>query len=327
MLCASELRFSWGKGGLELVRLAVDAGYAGLAVGPSCSQRDLAPLVAEAVGAGLRVPLLAAPLGDGILPPGRRLPYLAGLDDRDERLSALRLVEDTWAAASPLGASFFTLELGAVELHGDPRTIAYRFARRELDEDEPGERQWRAVLAQRRALSPMVIDACRESLDRLLPRAEAAGLELGLQVMGPWGVPTPREAEALLDEYRGGPLGLVWDEARIQALTAAGVGPSIERRQRLARATRVLRCSEAVGIETGFAPGLGDPDGTGTLDFGASGSSSASTSTSTSAPASNPPPEWTVVGGRSDTTLAEIIRARTEVASRLPASPSTRGSS
>ena len=307
MLCASELRFAWGKGTLELVRLAVDAGFDGLAVGPACGHRDLAPLVAEAAGAGLRVPVLSAPLDERAPAPGRRLPYLAALDDPEERLSALRLVEDTWAAASPLGVFFFMLELGAISLHGGPETIAHRFARRELDEDEPGERQWASVLAERKSLSQMVLDACRASLDRLLPRAEAAGFELGLHLTGPWGAPTPREADALLEDYRGGPLGLVWDEARVQALHAAGVGPSQERSERLGRVARVLRCAEAVGIETGFAPGLGDPDGTGGL-VGVP-----------ARPGGSPPrPGFVIVGGRGDTRLDELTRGRAQVEARLP---------
>lgn len=315
MLCASEMRFAFGQGAVELVRLAVDAGYSGLAIGPAASQRDLAPLVAEAAGAGLQVPVVAAPLNDRPLAPGRRMPYLASLDDGDERLSAFRLVEDTWAAAAPLGMSFFPLDLGAIALHADGQAIAYHFARRELDEDEPGERRWRALLAERRALSARVLDACCESLDRLLPRAEAAGFEIGLQMTGPWGAPTPREAETLLDTYRGAPLGLIWDESRIQALTAAGVGPSAERRLRLARATRVLRCSEAVGLETGLAPGLGDPDGTGALELGLPAATANGTGTGKAKASATTPitPAWVVVAGRSDTTLEEAVRSRMAV--------------
>ena len=265
-------------------------------MGPGCAQRDLANLVTQGAAAGLTVPIVAAPLGATSLPADRRLPYLCAVEDVDERLAAVKLVVATWSAASPLGVTSFTLDLGAVRLHAASVAVAYRFARRELDEDEPGEKLWADTLAERRGRSPGIIDACRDALDRLLPQAEHAGLQLAMEVTGPWGAPTPREAAMLLDEYRGAPLFVVWDEARAQTLAAVGIAPGAERRARLIESTRVLRCAEAVGIESGFSPGLGDPDGTG--DWSAT------------------PPPVVIVGGRPDTTVKEVARARALVEAR-----------
>jgi hypothetical protein len=296
LLCASGLRFGWGQGAEPLVRLAADCGFRGIAVGAHCAQRDLAQLISQIADAGLAVPIVASPLGETSLPAGRRLPYLGAVEDVDERLTAVKLVGATWSAASALGVTSFTLDMGTIRLHGAPPAVAFRFARRELDEDEPGERLWADVLSERRARSPDIVDACRDSLDRLLPQAEKAGLQVAMEVTGPWGTPTPREAAMLLDEYRGAPISIVWDEARTQAFAGVGIGLGSERRARLAESVRVLRCQEAVGIETGFAPGLGDPDGTG--DWSAT------------------LPPLVIVGGRPDTTVAEMTRARATVEAR-----------
>ena len=51
----------------------------------------------------------------------------------------------------------------------------------------------------------------------------------------------------------------MWDEARLQVLTAVEMAPSAERRADLAALSTAWRANEAVGIETGYLPGLGDP--------------------------------------------------------------------
>jgi len=307
ILCASDLRFAWGQGLPSLLRLAADSGFSGIWVGSSCAQRDLPQLVAQAAGSGLSVPVAHAPLPEAPISPGRRLPHLCAPDDIDERLTAIKLVESTWTAASPLGISEFVLDLGAVTLRGEPSAIANWFSRRELDEDEAGHRSWTNMLAERRALSPVLVDACRYALDRLLPRAEAAGFSLSIEVTGPWSAPTPREAEALLDEYRGGPLSIVWDEARVQALGALGLGIGTERRAVLAKSTRVVRCHEAVGAVTGYLPGLGDPDGHGLfpLDVKKDGAETPRSA-----------PSFAVVSGFLDSSDEEVSRARAAVARR-----------
>ena len=279
-----------------LVRAAGDAGFQGLALGPWGTRAQAAELVAAAAAAGLAGPAAAPPLLEAFpLPPGKRLPFFAAEDDPEERLAAVDLFAASLDAAVPLGVNLYTLHLGDVALGVRPGDIARRFRRRELDEDEPGGRALAAAFAERRARSVRILDACRFSLDRVAARAERANVTVVLEGSGgPGGAPTPREAATLLEEYRDAPLGVVWDDARMQVLWMLGAAPVRERAQALAAATRLRRANEAVGIDVGFLPGQGDadPDVTAAL----------------------PPPAApalpVVVSGRADSTLDELRRAR-----------------
>jgi len=245
-----------------LVRAAGDAGFTGLCLGPWSTREQLLELVAAGAAGGLAVPVAAAPLLEAFpLPPGKRLPNLAAESDPEERLAAVELFGASLKAAVPLGVSLFTVNLGDVVLGIQPAEVARRFKRRELDEDEPGARALAAALAERRARSPRILDACRFALDRMVALAERANATIALELSGgPWGTPTPREAATLLDEYREAPLGVVWDDARLQVLWTLGVAPVRERAEALVAATRLRRANEAVGIDVGFLPGQGDPD-------------------------------------------------------------------
>ena len=300
ILCASELRFAWGGGGGDLIRLAGDTGYDGIAVGSRCGRGDVAPLIAAAASAGLAVPVVAALLPDAWPGLDRRVPYLGSTDDANERRAALDLFDATLAAVGPLGVRLFTVDFGEVPLRTSAAVVAWRFARRELGEDEPGDRDWVAATSERRARSGLILDTCRSILDRLLPAAERRDVVLALEIAGgPWGAPSPREALILLDEYRDGPVGGVWDTARMQVLETLGLAPVAERRTALAAASRLWRENEAVGVEAGYLPGLGDPDG---------GSSDVETGRRR-APAGVP----IVITGSAASTPAEVERARTLV--------------
>jgi len=303
--CASELRFAPGVGAAPLVRLAGDAGFDGIALGGACGLGDVAHLVSASLAAGLTVPVVAAPLAEGPLSAGRRLPYLASLGDSDERRAAVAAFKATLDAAGTFGVRLLAVTLGEAPLHTGPAGIARRFARRELDEGEPGSPAWKAVVAQRRALSGLVVDACRYALDRVLPAAEARDTLVVIELAAdPWGIPGPKEALALMDEYRNGPIGVVWDEARMQALTALGLGPSVERATALGVAARIWRANEAVGLELGYLPGLGDVGGA----FEPGGELSPWASVPAGVPI--------VVTGRTDSSAAEVARARELVAGR-----------
>jgi Xylose isomerase-like TIM barrel len=298
ILSASELRFSFGAGLSQMVRLAGDAGFDGIAIGTGCGRGDVAPLVAATISAGMVIPVVAAPLGDGPLGPGRRLPYLSSMDDGDERRAARSLFDSTVQTAAPLGVGLFTVTLGEVPLGVTFAEVARGFARRELDEGEPAAPVWAAAIGERRARSEMFLDACRASLDRILPAAERRNIVLAIEMAGdPWGGPSPREAATLLEEYRNGPIAVVWDEARMQVLAALGVGPSDDRRTALAAAARLWRANEAVGMEVGYLPGLGDPDRAPSRPV-----------------APLVPSVATVITGRPDSTTTEVARARDFVA-------------
>jgi len=288
-----------------LVRAAGDAGFQGLALGPWCTRAQAIELVTAGAAAGLAVPAAAAPLLDAFpLPPGKRLPFFASEDDPEERLAAVDLFAASLDAAVPLGVNLYTLHLGDVALGVHPGEIARRFKRRELDEDEPGAKALAAAFAERRARSPRILDACRFALERVVARAERAGVTVALEVSGgPWGAPTPREAATLLDEFRDAPLGVVWDDARMQVLWMLGAAPARERAEALAAAARLRRANEAVGIDVGFLPGQGDPV--------------ADVAVALPPPANPALP--VAVSGRADSTVDELRRARELAAPPKPA--------
>ena len=60
ILLGSEIRFWGGRGPGDLVRLAGDAGFDGLALGPWCTRGDAVALVAEAAKSGMVVPVGAS---------------------------------------------------------------------------------------------------------------------------------------------------------------------------------------------------------------------------------------------------------------------------
>ena len=292
ILLGTELRPPGDRGRDQVVGLASDAGFDGLAMGGWYRREEAIHLITLAAASRLAVPVAAAPLLERPLGPGKRLPFLASLEDPEERRAAAELVATTIAAASPLGIGTFTISLGDVGLGVAPERLARSFRRREMDEDEPGGEVLAAALAERRARSPGITDGCRAGLDLVIPAAERAGVTLAIELpAGPWGVPSPREAALLLDEYREAPVGVVWDQARMSVLRRLGVGPNLERAERLRAGTRLWRAGEAVGVEIGYLPGQGE-----TADDAA-----AIPGTERAVPV--------VVTGRRDSTLEEVRRA------------------
>lgn len=292
ILCGTELRAPSKDGRDQVIGLAVDLGFTGLAIGGWCTRNDAIELVAAAASSGLAVPVAAAPLLERPLAPDKRLPYLASLDDPEERRAAAALIATTLSAAAPLGVRTFTLSLGDVALGVAPDRLTRWFRRGEMDADDRGGEALQAALAERRGRSPGLLDACRSALDLVIPAAERAGTTLAIELpAGPWGLPSPREVSMLLDEYRQAPIGIVWDQARMSVLARLGAAPSPERAAQLATCARLWRANEAVGIELGYLPGQGEPANEGA--------------------AIQPQDDSTpiVVTGRRDSTIDEIRRA------------------
>ena len=132
---------------------------------------------------------------------------------------------------------------------------------------------------------------------------ERRGAALALEISGgPWGAPSSREAEILVAEYGSAPLGIVWDEARVQVLERLGAGLPDARRASLVAAARLWRAGDNVGIEVGYLPGMGDR-----------------------APSAPDPLRAAavpvVITGGPDCTLAEVTTARALVAGRPNAKP------
>lgn len=296
-----------------LPRAAAELGCEGIAVGPGGASRgELEALLPEALVAGAPVRVLAAPLAEAPLPPHKRLPSLCSQDE-DERDAAVKLVESSLELARTFDVRWVTLSLGPVPLSLKASAFERAFGRRAWREDEADRLGSFAqaaetalageAFAERQARSAMLLDAARFSLERLTEGADRHGVVLALEVAAtPWEFPGPREALAFQEEYRGAPLGLVWDVGRLCVLATLGLGQSASRLADLASAARIVRLNDAVGLEVGFLPGLGVP--------------APPILAAATPPVSVP---W-VVAGRRDTTDAELaegtLACRRELARR-----------
>jgi hypothetical protein len=105
------------------------------------------------------------------------------------------------------------------------------------------------------------LDACRWSLDALVREAEHRNLKLALDLAAtPWGLPSPREGLDLVAGYDGGRLGVVLDPARLSVMRRLGLTLSRERHTTLRSAAALYADNEAVGLDAGYLPGLGERD-------------------------------------------------------------------
>src|SRR5207237_284784 len=135
------------------------------------------------------------------------------------------------------------------------------FRRRELDDGADGEASLTSALGERRATVGPSLDACRWSLDALVREAERRNLRLALELAAtPWGVPSPREALDLLMDYDGARLGVILDPARLSVMRRLGLAISPERHAALRAAAALVAANEAVGLDAGYLPGLGERD-------------------------------------------------------------------
>jgi hypothetical protein len=262
LLLASEIRPPEADGGEKLTRLAVEVGAAGVHLGGACDLEGAlgGPLIGTALRLGLEVPTLVLPLPERALAPGKRLPRLSALE-ADERAAAITLAERGLAAALSFSARLALLDFGAVPLAASATGFAQEFARRAVEADDPGGLLLASALEERRARGPETLDACRWALERLLRAAERAGVELAIALgVTPWQAPSPREAGQLIETFVGARLGVAWDPARLSVLGALGLPIADARLEALARSATVAIESEAVGLDAGYLPGLGERD-------------------------------------------------------------------
>jgi hypothetical protein len=259
LVCSTGLRPPSSVGEEAIVRLASDVGCAGILVGDGCTLPSAAPLVTGALRAGLKVVALAAPLGDGVAATAHKRPPRLGAADRDERAAASELALRTLAMAGSVGASIITVRMGPLFLAARPVDMGRFFRRREVDEGDDGEACLMAALDERRATIGAALDACRSSLDRLVREGERRNLQLALELSSsPWGLPSPREGLDLLAGYEGARLGVVFDPARLSVMRRLGLSISPERLSALRKATLLIADNEAVGLDAGYLPGLGE---------------------------------------------------------------------
>lgn len=224
-----------------------------------CLLRQVALLATAARQAKLTMPALLAPVPEEKLSLHRRLPSLAG--DRDERAAAVDLCVRAMQVSREAGTRTLVLDFGRLPLGGDEADLRRHFARREMEEDEPGGRLLAAVLAERRRQATGLVDACRLALEALLRFAGPMDVELAVRhASTPWQVPSPRETMELVSEFTGAPVRTVWSPARLHLLGALGLGVSAERRKSLRAAAALVEASDAVGLDQPLPPGTGELD-------------------------------------------------------------------
>lgn len=132
--------------------------------------------------------------------------------DESERRVAIRLHRVTLERAVDAAAPHVVLTAGGVVMPpGFP--------------DAPeGERETRSFLTARALVAPPHLDALRFSLDRLIPVAEKLGRSLAIAVSADLAaVPSFQELSALLEDFRGAPLGAWLDSAALWTLEQRGV--------------------------------------------------------------------------------------------------------
>jgi hypothetical protein len=244
-----------------LVQLAAEAGCAGVALDGGCRLPEIPLVAAAAFRQRLTMPLLVAPMAETKLAPGRRLPSLAALGNREERAAAVEMVRQAIEVSRDLGTKTIVLDFGRVALQVDEAQIRAHFARRELEEDEAGRPAFDAALKERRARGEALLDACRAALDPLVREAERHAVRLALlPAATPWQVPSPRETTTLLEDFAGAPVATVFSPARLMVLASLGLGVSRERSDALKRAAAVVEAADVVGLELPLLLGLGELD-------------------------------------------------------------------
>jgi hypothetical protein len=258
--CASDLR-PLKLGGVDpLIRAASDAGATGIHLGGGICLADLEGVIPALLRAGLAVPSITLPLAPRPLPAKKRLPTLAAAD-RDERGAAIALATEGLEATVAAGVRWALLDFGPVTLPVRRAEVAASFARRELGGRDAGGAELAHAIGARKVFAERLADACRWSLERLVRLAEARGVTLILPVgASPWEVPSARETLALLTDFDGAALAAAWEPARLTAARALGLRVPEERVAALAAAAGFALESDAVGLEFGYLPGLGERD-------------------------------------------------------------------
>jgi hypothetical protein len=269
ILCASSLRPPGVAGPAALVQLTADLGCPGIALDGGCLLRQVPLLGVAARQAKLTMPALVAPIPEERLSSYRRLPSLAG--EPDERAAAVDLVRRAMQVSREAGTRTVVLDFGRLPIGGEEADLRRDFARRELDEGEPGARTLAAVLAERKRRAPEFLDSARMALEVLCREASPMDVMLAIRhAASPWQGPSPRETVELVADFAGAPLGTVFSPGRLAVLAALGLGISAERRQALRDRAVLAEAADAVGLDHPLPLGLGElaPDALAGLPAG-----------------------------------------------------------
>ncbi len=240
-------------------RLCAERGFDGLAIDGGFCLEQVPFLATAAARIGVRIGAMFVPFPLAPLAEDKRLPHLCAHDDGEERHAAVGLARKIIEAGRHLGIPLFAIDFGSPRLAVPEADLRRRFACAEMDEGDPGDRVLKKALADRKEKDERIFDACRSALEALIETAVITDSRLALQIAGtPWRAPGPRQALALLREFSGAPIGLVFSPARLHTLESLGLGVSAARQRELRAAAILVHATDAVGIDDAFLPGLGE---------------------------------------------------------------------
>ncbi|HET6279494.1 MAG TPA: hypothetical protein VFH73_00950 [Polyangia bacterium] len=260
ILCGSELRPTTQQGVEPLVRLASESGFAGVAIGRGCLLGDVPLLIAETLRGGFVPGVVRTPMPEKVLGPSKRLPRL-GAEAADERGAAIAIARQSLEMAGAAGIGLLWVDFGGVVLGSPAAEFVRLFARRQTGKNQPGTQALPDALAERRARSSQLIDACQWSLEALVAESQRYGVTLAMDLAAsPWAVPSPREALELISRFGGARIGTVFDTGKLAVMRRLGLGMAPARVAAVRAAAVLVVENEAVGIEPGYLPGLGEPD-------------------------------------------------------------------
>ena len=147
-------------------------------------------------------------------------------------------------------------------LAADAARFARAFARRAVGAGDPGAELLAAAVAERRARSAEILDACHFALERLLRAADRAGLRLAAQIgVTPWQVASPRELGVSVRDASARRSASPGIPARLSVLARASTfrWPTTACARSRRRRALVVD-NDAVGLAPGYLPGLGERD-------------------------------------------------------------------
>lgn len=207
----------------SLLAAIADAGLTTLELEYRLSARVLEGLRAELRPRGLSVRSVHnfTPIPPGI-PPEAASGDVFNLasTDGEERLLAVRHTIATMELAAELEAPAVVLHLGGIP----------ELARPEVGREAAGAGEMTPELARllelRAKAAPPHLDAACFALDRLIPRAEALGVRLGLENrFHPYQVPDFAELGVILGRFAGAPAGLWLDTGHAFVRQRSGLEP------------------------------------------------------------------------------------------------------
>lgn len=170
--------------------------------------------------------------------------------DKAERLAAVEAAAVAVRHAGSTGAGLCVVALGSADVRWDAMELARRFARDE----------WSAkkILEERRTVIAKHVDAVRFAIERLIPIAEREAARIGIAPRAQLAeLPDAEEAAALLDEFRGAPIGYWHDTASAYREELVG---GIAAAEWLKLEPLGATCADACGLQAPLAPGLGEID-------------------------------------------------------------------